>query len=73
MRTTIKYEEAITEFQEKWHGNNIDLMKAAMLLEASHKLLTAVFKKPPTMANVIEFSKTIALQNLPDTELSTPH
>jgi hypothetical protein len=61
MRTTTNYEQTITDFQQDWEGNDLDLMKTAMILEASHRLLKAKFKKPPTRAQVIEFSKTIAI------------
>lgn len=51
--------QMITEFQEKWDGNSLDLIKAAKVLDASHTVLKTVLRKKPTTNQVIEFSKVI--------------
>lgn len=62
MSTTINYERTFSEFQEKWEGNTIDMMKLAMMLDASERLLETVLGRKPTARQVIEFSKVVAMQ-----------
>jgi chitinase len=51
--------QMITDFQERWDGNKIDLMKAAIVLDASQTVLNAVLKNTPTADQVIDFCKVI--------------
>jgi hypothetical protein len=59
MNAKADLNQMITGFQERWDGNKIDLMKAAIVLEASHTVLKTVLKKAPTTDQVIDFCKVI--------------
>jgi hypothetical protein len=69
--TTIKYVRATTKFQEKWEGNNVDMMELFMTLDASEAILQARFNRKPSMEQIIEFSKVVAKQQY-GTEIKNP-
>lgn len=64
MSTTIsKYDKMIIEFQQKWDGTKIDLMEAAMLLDASKMVLKTVTGRQPTTNQVISMASVIATKS----------
>lgn len=61
--TTSMYDKMITEFQEKWEGNSIDLMRVAMMLDASKVVLQTALGVKPTPNQVIAMAGVIAKMN----------
>jgi transcription termination factor NusB len=59
MTAKTDLDQMITDFQEKWEGNKIDLMKAVVVLEASRTVLQTVLQTTPTTNQAIEFCKVI--------------